>query len=379
MKIIQEGSMFSIHSDDIKTHDKLPAAFYEVLFNPKAGYALKQAEPLKMTEKAYGSHPEKIEKVMHHFRSVSRNAGVILSGNKGIGKSFFAKSLAIHAVEEGYPVLIVTDNTPALPWFINSVQQEVVILMDEFDKTFPKEGEAPTTQENMLSLLDGLSTGKKLFIVTCNELNKMSEFVVNRPGRFHYHFRFENPSRSEMELYLKDKVKPEYHKEIPEVLGFAAKVEVNYDCLRAIATELNYGYPFKDAVKDLNIMRTSAPRYEVSLVFDDGSKLFYDNLQLDLFDESGFRFYLEEHNTDYEFTLVTIDTTGATPVYDLELSANVIPASKLKLNWYKERTKEEDEDDKAYNEQLRAFKAKTPLYVVFKLKYSQRSYHYYDF
>ena len=199
--------MFSIHSDDIKTHDKLPAAFYEVLFNPKAGYALKQAEPLKMTEKAYGSHPEKIEKVMHHFRSVSRNAGVILSGNKGIGKSFFAKSLAIHAVEEGYPVLIVTDNTPALPWFINSVQQEVVILMDEFDKTFPKEGEAPTTQENMLSLLDGLSTGKKLFIVTCNELNKMSEFVVNRPGRFHYHFRFENPSRSEMELYLKDKVK----------------------------------------------------------------------------------------------------------------------------------------------------------------------------
>ena len=40
----------------------------------------------------------------------------------------------------------------------------------------------------MLSLFDGLDNGKKLFVITCNEVERLNAYLLNRPGRFHYHF-----------------------------------------------------------------------------------------------------------------------------------------------------------------------------------------------
>ena len=45
-------------------------------------------------EKVYGIHPKKADKVFKAFTKFERNLGVILSGDKGIGKSLFARILA---------------------------------------------------------------------------------------------------------------------------------------------------------------------------------------------------------------------------------------------------------------------------------------------
>ena len=62
---------------------------------------------MHVTEKAYGVHTEKLEKVMDSFKLFSRSLGVILSGDKGIGKSLFAKGNSTSTVF----ILIVAGET----------------------------------------------------------------------------------------------------------------------------------------------------------------------------------------------------------------------------------------------------------------------------
>lgn len=162
----------------------------------------------------------KVDKVLSSFHCAERNLGVILSGDKGIGKSMFAKLLCIKAVEAQLPVILIDSCVPGIARFIESIEQECVVLFDEFDKTF-KNTHDHDDQSALLTLFDGTAGGKKLFIVTCNELYRLSDFIVNRPGRFHYHFRFNYPEPDDIRAYLKDKLKPEFYGEIEGVVQFA--------------------------------------------------------------------------------------------------------------------------------------------------------------
>ncbi len=111
-------------------------------------------------EKVYGIHPKKADKVFKAFTKFERNLGVILSGDKGIGKSLFARILASKAVEYGYPVIIIDQFIPGIASYIESIEQEAVFLFDEFDKTFgsirPGDNEGDP-QSGLLSLFDGTS------------------------------------------------------------------------------------------------------------------------------------------------------------------------------------------------------------------------------
>ena len=164
----------------------------------------------------------------------------------------------------------------------------VDILFDEFDKTFYSKNDRDSMndpQSEMLTLFDGLSQGKKLFIVTCNELRNLNDYLVNRPGRFHYHFRFEYPCAEEITEYLKDKMPESAYDEIEKVIQFSQKVSLNYDCLRAIAFELIMGNKFEDAIKDLNIINISSEYYSVVVTFKDGSKSKSKICAFDLFSD----------------------------------------------------------------------------------------------
>lgn len=106
-------------------------------------------------------------------------------------------------MEAGYPVIIVDQAFPGIASYIESIEQEVVFLFDEFDKTFGSNHDSDP-QSTFLSLFDGTSQGKKLFIITCNSLHGLNDYMVNRPGRFHYHFRFGYPTGEEIRQYLTD-------------------------------------------------------------------------------------------------------------------------------------------------------------------------------
>ena len=346
MKAVKIGNQYRIYDETIETFDELPAGVYSVCFHEMSGFWLESRKGFEINEKVYGVHPDKVQKVIGAFSRFNRNLGVILSGDKGIGKSLFAKMLCSTAVEIGIPVIVVDKFVPGIASYIESIDQEVIVLFDEFDKTFAniKTGNNEADpQAGLLSLFDGTSYGKKMFVITCNDLSKLNDYLVNRPGRFHYHFRFEYPDAHEITEYLKDHLQPECHDQIGNVIAFSRKVRLNYDCLRAIAFELSSGVDFSEAIKDLNIINMNEERYTIKLYFKDGTIM------------SRRRCYIDVFNGEDEVCEDMRDQSGREPIelrfcvedieYDASKGNMVVRGDKLRIEYnnYGEYTKEEED------------------------------------
>lgn len=311
MKAINTGSVYRLYDDSVRTFDKLPTQTYNIVFNPQAGFSLVQTSDIVVTEKVYGIHTAKVDKVINSFKRSPRNLGVILSGDKGIGKSLFAKMIAQKGIECGYPVIIVDTYIPGIAAYLNELDQEAIILFDEYDKTFcggkDEDGNRLDPSTEMLTLFDGLSLGKKLFIITCNNLRNLNDYLINRPGRFHYHFRFDYPDAAAIKEYLTDKHIADG--EINKVIQFAHKINLNYDCLRAIAFELQTGDHFEDIIKDLNIINMDNKNYDVVFYFIDGTH-YSTKWGLDMFSNDDTEIDFDEDGYGYQ----TIFTVTFSPV-----------------------------------------------------------------
>lgn len=353
MKAVSTGNIYRIYDDTLKTYDQLPPEPFVVRFSNTEGFFLERYPDIEIKEsKIYGVHPEKVQKVMDSFARYNRSLGVILSGDKGIGKSLFAKLLANRAMGNGLPLIIVDRYIGGIASYLESIEQEVMVLFDEFDKTYGEirttDGEA-SPQSTMLSLFDGVSPGKKLFVITCNELRKLNDYLINRPGRFHYHFRFDYPSADEVREYLMDKLPQDKYPEINEVVSFSRKVHLNYDCLRAIAFEIRSGLNFKDAIQDLNIVNIERDLYQISLYYENGAVLTARNVALNLFEEEEARVHLYDRKGNY-IASVSFNTEDC--MYDSNLLCNVVQPEMMDIYY--------DEDDNKFVEQ---FNREKPRYM----------------
>lgn len=369
MKAIQSGNMFRIYDNSMKTYDLLPANAYLVNFNKEQGFFLTLYSDINIKEKVYGVHEKKVNKVFHAFNQFERNLGVILSGDKGIGKSLFSKMIAQRGIKAGYPLIIVNGYIPGIGEYLNSIEQEVIILFDEFDKTFQKNNDYDP-QAEMLTLFDGIAQGKKLFLVTCNELRGLNNFLVNRPGRFHYHFRFEYPTAEDILEYLTDTLDKKYHHEIPAVISFSSKVNLNYDCLRAIAFELNNGLCFKDAIADLNIVNLDEELYTLTLVLNNGEELRTKE-GLDSFsaEETYTIFFDPEMKED----LYYVYYTPSSNYYDVNNNCICIDANNLRIEF--ESNINSNSNNEIYKKLYQKYKDVKPLRLELRRSKS-REIHY---
>lgn len=355
MNVINTGCDYEIYNDsEIKTFNLLPTKIYTIEFHKMRGFYLKEYDGLDVKEKVYGVHETKINKVMNSFNKFERSLGVILSGDKGIGKSLFSKMLANECLKRNIPVLLVNTYFPNIASFIDSIHQEVMVLFDEFDKSFGEvqagEGHA-SPQTELLTLFDGISTGdKRLYVITCNSLQKLNDYLVNRPGRFHYHFRFSYPNEEEIKTYLEDKLSEEYYGEIQSVVMFSKKVDLNYDCLRAIAFELNNGSTFKEAIEDLNIINFNAalPRYNIKFIFDNGMTIKKKNWQYDIDDEDEQYIWLSPDGFDLSDDFIRVSFIPANNEWDNDLLTHAIKEPDIKTEWF-EKYIDENEKENAKN------------------------------
>lgn len=373
MKVVNTGNRYVIYDDSLKTFDKIPAGTYVVCFEKNSGFFLRSKPDMQINETVYGQHTDKINKVMSSFERFSRHLGIILSGDKGIGKSMFARMLSVECIRKDIPVIIVDSFIQNIAAYIESIDQEVMILFDEFDKTFAKcgsDGEDP--QATMLSLFDGTSNGKKMFVVTCNSLNMLNDFLVNRPGRFHYHLRFEYPTAADIRVYLQDKIPEEYYDQIDSVISFSRKVDLNYDCLRAIAFELSSGIPFAEAIQDLNIINLNQETYKVFLHFGNGEKAqSYGTRRIDLFDPEGQEDVTLYYGNDCGIEIGMVSFNTCDSKYDAGTNSIIVPADALEINWEKYN----DTDDKEEREVVSRLQAAKPIYLSLVRKTS-KSIHY---
>lgn len=255
----------------------LNANVYSIYVSAFAGPELEIVDniDLSVPKRVYGNIMERVDKSFKAYSYRERNTGILLSGERGMGKTLFIRIAINRALEMGIPVLMLkkTSSLESIIDTINSITQPLLVVMDEFEKNFsissdedsPEKGD----QTQFLTMLDGLgSSEKRMFIASINSTYNISEFMLNRPGRFYYHFDFPSLGEKECTEYLTHETNGLSKKTIQYAVMAMQNYNINYDGLAAIATELNHGNTIEDTLRDLNLDRQGNSSYEVAVTIN---------------------------------------------------------------------------------------------------------------
>lgn len=273
MVFLRSGNTFSVTSEvALDMHKKLPPALYVVRLNQQKGFYLETANELIIPTKLYGTIEGMAKRILSTF--VDRpniGTGVLLEGSKGSGKTLLSKLLMLKAIQSGVPAILI--NSPfsgdAFNEFLSSIKQSCVVIFDEFEKVY-RENEQ---QDQLLTLLDGVFAGHKLYVLTSNDRVRINIHMQNRPGRLFYALSFTGVGQEFIKEYCADRLKyPEYTESIC-VLALLFD-QFNFDMLQALVEEINrYGEAPAKALEFLNVKPNYGDqgRFEVELILADGT------------------------------------------------------------------------------------------------------------
>ncbi len=280
---IKSGNRFDVlDRDAITSFATLPPTSYVVKEDPrKDEFYLEQMEGFTSPSKVYGDTLKNADRIMSTFSVRQNSTGVLLTGEKGSGKTLLARILGNRMNEQGYPVIMVT-STPkieGLNKFLDTIREPAMVFFDEFEKIYNRHGE----QHKLLSLLDGVYMNKKLFVLTCNDKNNIDSHMKNRPGRIFYSIEYTGLEADFIREYCTDTLKDQ--SQIDSVCKIAALfTEFNFDLLKAVVEEMNrYNESAEVAIKLLNASPdgSEAETYNYVLFFK-GIKVPYTEIKDDM-------------------------------------------------------------------------------------------------
>ena len=251
-KFFKNSNTFRVAPDSaLDIHDTLPVGNYIIKENPMSGELyLEIMDNFVPIKKYYGDLNKNAGRIINTFLDRSNSTGVMLTGEKGSGKSLLAKELSIRlAWQHDIPTIVI--NKPmkgdAFSTFLQSIDQPCMVLFDEFEKVFDS-----AEQEGILTLLDGVFPSKKLFVLTCNDKWRVDTHMRNRPGRIYYMIDFFGLSTEFITEYCNDNLNDKKH--IPKICEIAALFDAwNFDMLAALISEMNrYEESPQEAMQLLN-------------------------------------------------------------------------------------------------------------------------------
>lgn len=266
----RNGNRFHITEEaNLDIRDALPASTFKVNQNPQTGEIyLEDVNDFTLPSKLYGEVEGRSERILNTFLDRPNSTGVLLSGVKGSGKTLLAKKIAAQGALQDLPTIIVDRpfQFDIFNKFIQTIEQPTIILFDEFEKTFDSDD-----QQNMLTLLDGVYSSRKLFILTVNDKWRINSHMQNRPGRLFYQFEYDGLTEAQIREYSFDQ-------------GLDASVIDNiiiicelystftFDMLQALIEEmLRYDETAAEALRHLNISpgADAGRTYVITTTFPD--------------------------------------------------------------------------------------------------------------
>lgn len=342
-----------ISGDSINTSHKLEKATYKVCFSQMSGFYLEETEEPKVpVDKVYGASPARVEHLLSYYNQTKDNVGVLLSGTKGLGKSLMAKLLCKKLYEEqNCPIVIVDRYFQGLKDFLSNLKN-TVIMFDEFEKVFSrsnKQEEEDHRQEEMLTLFDGTSSNDShnMYILIVNRVSEVNEFLLSRPGRIRYHYRFTGLAHEDIEEYCEDNINmsdPKAKVFVKDLCAYSAKIGVlSYDVLTSVVDEFNkFKSPLSEIMDCMNVHNGERISLDMKVKFEvlqggwedwnitspeEAVKEGHESVNLDLTLARPYNTYFDDMDCRIEFNTadIEVETVGY-------LSTYKIAKEKIKVN-----------------------------------------------
>jgi hypothetical protein len=273
MNILNDNGKYTFYNS-LKIEDKLETKNYIFNCDEYGNCWLEDAESFKVPEKIYDISSGFRQDVLKSFNHYQRNLGVLLTGNKGQGKSLTAKLLCR---EMNMPIIIINKSIPKSVNFVrffNNIKQNHCIFLDEFEKLFSTYSATNENefhgQEVFLSFMDGVLTNehKTLFLLTTND--SVNEYFMNRPSRIKFLKEYDELDEEIFNMIVEDKLQnKEFQKDLEDSVSL---VNLNIDLLISIIDDINlFNRPFSE-FKDNYNYKLENFKYEVSIVQDKSEK-----------------------------------------------------------------------------------------------------------
>lgn len=268
-------TFFPTDSEGLDIRKTLPNGVFRLESVPFKGFGYTKQDRFILPKKIYGNDFSRVDRIINTFEHREKSTGVLLTGEKGSGKTLLMKVLSEELYKKGVPTIIVNDQFSGNHFndIISAVDTPALVVFDEFEKIYDDED----SQNQLLTLFDGLAQTKKLFCVTVNDIDSLSEYMINRPGRFYYQFSYHGLTNQFVIDYCNDTLKDKT--QIDNVLKlFCSFCSFNFDMLQALIEEMNrYNENPFEAVKYLNIDvkgNIKTYKYEIKNITLNGENIF---------------------------------------------------------------------------------------------------------
>ena len=276
MQILQSGKQYNF-VNHVKINSKLENLNYEYA-ETDFGPSLIEIDEILLPKKIYSNDKEFIDHVGKSWTLSKGNLGICLVGEKGLGKSLTANIIAKNA---NAPVIRITRGlgNNAIFKFLNEIEQDFVLVIDEFEKmfnsttNFDKNENNGINQEAFLSFLDGGSVRKNriMFIITSNNEFKISEFLKNRPSRLKYFKKYEKMEDSVIKEIVSDLL--EDQKFADDLIKNIPYIGLNTDVLIQVIKEINtHKVPYTKFKDFFNFRETEERKFTLFSKGKNGEK-----------------------------------------------------------------------------------------------------------
>lgn len=228
---INNGNKF-FQGEASNQQSSLDPGVYRVDFNEmqRALFLTKTDEAFKLPKKLYGTDADFANRCVKTYHSTKGNLGILLNGVKGTGKTVTAQLISNSL---NLPVLVVHSQYEGLSQFVNTIQQDMVLFIDEYEKIYNH------YDHSVLTVMDGvLSTShRRVFLFTTNDAY-VNHNMLQRPSRIRYVKNFADLSRSVIEEVVDDLLLfKEFREDTIEYLSTLETITI--DIAKTLVEEVN--------------------------------------------------------------------------------------------------------------------------------------------